>query len=111
MATIVHSDSAAAAFRRAGESMLRRFANATARVMDFEFGVNRREDGGLVGLDQVQAQSQLIVIVAHADDIAAAPVELNEEDLLEVDGAEYRVVRRTDQADLQHVTFTLAPRA
>jgi hypothetical protein len=109
MATIVHSDSAAAAFRRAGESMLRRFANATARVLDFEFGVNRREDPGFVGMEQVQAQSELIVIVAHAADVAAAPVELYEEDLLEVDGADYRIVRRTEQADLGHVTFTLGP--
>jgi hypothetical protein len=110
MATIVHSDSAAAAFRRAGGSMLHRLANAQARVVDYEFGVIRREASDLVGLEQLSAQSEQIVIVAHADDIAAAPVDLFEDDAIEVDGTDYRITRRTDQADLGQVTFSLSPR-
>lgn len=111
MATLaLHQDSSAGAFARAGEAMVRRWANAEARVLDHTFAVVRKNSPALPSLDGLAAQSRLIEILALRQDIDAAPVDLYEGNDLSVDAVPFVIAKRFDQDDLGQVTFHLEPR-
>lgn len=108
MPLVVHADSAAQAFARAGEAMLRRTADTVLRCMDYEFA-GRRVSTGMVGLDQVNVQSSALRVVVLAADVDAAPIDLFDDDTLSVDGVPHRIASRTEQPELGQVTFLLSP--
>lgn len=108
MPLAVHADSAAQAFARAGEAMLRRTADAVLRTMDYEFA-GKRAAAGMVGLEQITAQSSAVRVVALRADVDAAPVDLFDDDVLSVDGVPHRIVSRVEQDELGQVTFLLSP--
>jgi hypothetical protein len=110
MATIVpHSDSFGDALARAGESILRRTANVLLRIADYEFGATRLESSATPGLEGLVAQTTQLVVIAHRDDVDAAPTELCDGVELLIDGVRHRIGRRLDRDELRQVDFTLEP--
>jgi hypothetical protein len=95
---------------RCGAALVRRMANAQARVLDFTFDVVQTPVAAMPGLEMLRAASLLVDVVALRSDVDAAPVDLNDGDAIAIDGVRHIVVSREDFELLGQVQFRLDPR-
>lgn len=96
------------ALARAGGAMLQHTANAEARVLDYPFAVSRATPIGMADLGPGPgAVSRMVHVRAMLADVQGAPLLLEEDVHLLLDGVEHIIRARNDDTELQHTLLTL----